>query len=175
MLQLLAPILSSLGGGFVGLIEAFMSAKQEASKVQAERELNQQLAQSDQLEKFYSSHKRDDEPKPFSWKFLGFSGNGHKYVAVPSRKQQFICMLIMTLAYAFVVGMAVVNPSCEIISFAASPESVKWINLLGLFSLRESTVTPVYALTLGGILLPLLSPFFFCFTRYVTGTSSSKL
>jgi hypothetical protein len=173
MIQLLLPLLTALAGGVTGLMESRSANSVELKKLDNDRERDAILAAQGNIKDYYESNTRSDDPKLNKIQLWGFTYESYKYVQIPTRLYQFRVMWLLTLAYCFVVGCSVLGADIPIWSFPASPDAYKWFSLLG-FSLTEGTKTSVYQLTLGGILLPLLSPFFFAFTRYVTGPSQSK-
>lgn len=173
MIQLLLPLLTALAGGITGFFESRAANAVELKKIEADRERDSILGAQKQVEAYYNSMRRTDDPKKVKIQIWGFTYETYKYTAIPTRLYQFRVMWLLTLAYSFVVCCATLGADIPIWSFPAAPDQYKWLTLLG-FSLVEGTKTSVYALTLGGILLPLLSPFFFAFTRYVTGPSQAK-
>lgn len=173
MFQLILPLLTALAGGITGLIESRAANAVELKRLENDRERDGLLAAQNQVEAYYNSHNRTDDAKKVKFSIWGFNYEGYRYVAIPSRKYQFRVMFLLTCAYSFVVCCATLGADIPIWSFPSAPDSYAWLSLFG-FSLVEGTKTSVYQLTLGGILLPLLSPFFFAFTRYVTGPSQMK-
>ena len=173
MIQLLLPLLTALAGGLTGFFESRASNAVELKRLDNDKDRDAILGAQNQIEAYYNSFNRSDDPKPTKLSLWGFNYESYKYVSIPARRYQFNVMFLLTLAYSFVVCCATLGADIPIHSFPASPDQYKWLTLLG-FSLVEGTKTEVFQLTLGGILLPLLSPFFFAFTRYVTGPSQLK-
>ena len=174
MIQLLLPLITAIAGGIVGLLESRSATRVERQRLENERERDAILGAQNQIEAFYKSHQRNDEAKRFKISILGIRYEGYRYLPIPSRVYQFHVMFLLTAAYCFVVCIAAIAADIPIWSFPAAPDQYSWLNIFGL-SLVEGTKTSVYQLTLGGILLPLLSPFFFAFTRYVTGVSPNRI
>lgn len=173
MIQLLLPLLTALAGGISGILESRAANKVELERLKNDRERDNNLAAQNQIEAYYKNISRVDDPTPFKFSLWGFTYETHRYVPIPARRYRYNVMLLLTLAYSFVVGCAVLGADIPIWSFPAAPDSYKWLSFLG-FTLTQGTKTAVYELTLGGILLPLLSPFFFAFTKYVTGADIRK-
>jgi len=178
--QLLLNVGTSIAGGLVGYMESKSSNMLELEKIKAEVQRDQMLGQQNQLKDFYETLDRADDPKKFATKGFYFFGFGkayekitYKYVPIPARVHRYRIMLILAAAYAFAVCASILLADIPIQSFPSAPESYKWLNLLG-FSLVEGTKNSVYQLTLGGIILPLLSPVSFAITKWLTGSDIRK-
>ena len=178
--QLLLNVGASIAGGIAGHFESKNANMVELKKIDADRERDMMLGQLNQVQAFYESLDRSDDPKKIVSKGHSFFGFGkayekttYRYAPIPARRNRFIIMCLLASAYAFAVSFCAFGADIPISSFPTQPESYKWLSLFG-FSLVEGVKNDVYELTLGGLILPLLSPISFAITKYVTGADSRK-
>lgn len=173
MLQLLLPILSTIAGGIAGIFQSRADNAVELEKLRNERERDMALARDQQIKSFYESMDRADDPKKFTIQLWGFKYDYYKFVSIPARRYRFDIMFVLSVAYALVVCYAAIDADRVLWSFGATPNTSKWFAFMG-FSLVETSKQAVYQLTLGGIILPLLSPISYTIAKYVTGSDRVK-
>jgi hypothetical protein len=176
--QLLIPALSSLGGAISGYLESRSANEVELKKLDIEARRDERLAVSGELKVFHETLDRQDDPKQFVLNGHNLFGKPYekkiyKYVPIPARTQRFYIVLVYSIAYALTVCWAGYKADMVIWSFPSSPDSYKWLSFFG-FTLVEGTKVVVHQLTLGGLILPLLSPISFMVTKYVTGADIKK-
>lgn len=176
--QLLINGAASLGGGIIGAIENAAANNAEIKRIEVEADRDKEIARQNQLKDFYITLDRADDPKKVTEKRTNRKGEtvekvNYKHISIPARKQRFYIVLVLACAYALTVLWCGIDADRAILSFPAEPDKYKWLDFWG-FTLVEGSKTSIWQLTLGGLILPLLSPVSFTLTKYVTGADWRK-